>query len=139
MTKSSLKKQLQTLSRVQLIQQVLSLYDTYKPVKEYFEYSLSPNEKEQFEKYKAVIVNEFYPNGKYSEPKTRFAMARKGIADFSKLNPSQKSIGDLMVTFAEMACKSYHSPDREDDILCSLNRYDQINIIDFKSGAYEHL
>ena len=108
MSKSTLKKHLQTLTKEQIIEQVLNLYDSYKPVKEYLEYNLSPNEKEQFDKNKAIIVNEFYPKGKYSEPKTSFSVAKKGIADFSKLNPSPKLIGDLMVTFAEMACKFTH-------------------------------
>jgi len=35
-----------------------------------------------FGKYKAVIVNEFYPKGKYTDPKTRFSVAKKAIADF---------------------------------------------------------
>jgi len=85
MSKSTLKQHLQTLSKVQLIEQMLSLYDTYKPVKEYFEYSLSPNEKEQFEKYKAVIVNEFYPKGKYSEPKTALRISANSIRHKNQL------------------------------------------------------
>jgi hypothetical protein len=67
MSKSSLKKHLQSLSKEQIIEQVLDFYDNSKAAKEYLEYSLNPNEKEMFEKYKAVIVNEFYPKGKSTE------------------------------------------------------------------------
>jgi hypothetical protein len=58
-----------------------------------------------FEKYKTVIVNEFYPKTKSFNPKTRFSVAKKAIADYSKLNPSAELIGDLMVTFVENACQ----------------------------------
>ncbi len=105
MSKTELKKHLLSLSKEQVVEQVLGLYDTCKPAKEYFEYLLNPDEKGQFEKYKAIIINEFYPKGKYVEPKTRFSVAKKAIADFRSLNPSPKLLGDLMVTLPEMACE----------------------------------
>lgn len=105
MSKTQLKKQLLILTKEQLVEQVLELYESYKPVKEFYSFYLNPNENELFEKYKAIIVNEFYPKGKFSEPKTRFSVAKKAIADFSAVKPSPKLIGDLMVTFVEMACK----------------------------------
>jgi hypothetical protein len=105
MSKTELKKHLLSLTKEQVVEQLLSLYDACKPAKEYFEYFLNPNEKEQFEKYKAIVVNEFYPKGKYVEAKTRFSVAKKAIADFRSLNPSPELIGDLMVTLAEQSCK----------------------------------
>ena len=105
MSKTELKKHLLSLSKEQVIERVLGLYDTCKPAKDYFEYYLNPNEKEQVEKYKAIIVNEFYPKGKYAEAKTRFSVAKKAIADFRSLNPSPELLGDLMITLPEMACK----------------------------------
>lgn len=105
MSKKTLKKHLQSLTKEKIIGQVLSLYDTCNPAKEYLDYILNPDEKEQFEKYKAIIVNEFYPKGKFAEPKTRFSVAKKAIADFRSLNPSLGLLGDLMVTLPEMACK----------------------------------
>jgi hypothetical protein len=38
-----------------------------------------------------------------------------------------------------ITCKSYQSDDWEDDVLCSLNRYDQRNNKDFKCGAYQKI
>lgn len=61
------------------------MYENIKPVKEYFEYFLNPNEIEMFEKYKAVIVNEFYPKSKYAEPKTRFSVAKKAIMSILRI------------------------------------------------------
>jgi len=105
MSKTALKQHLQSLSNEQMVETVLEMYDNIKPVKEYFEYFLNPNEKEMFKKFRTVIVNEFYPKGKYTEPKTRFSVAKKAIADFRALKPSPELLGDLMVTLAEMACQ----------------------------------
>jgi len=106
MSKPQLKKELQKLSKEQLIEQIIELYDTYKPVKEYYKTFLNPdNIQELFEKYKSVIVNEFYPNTKYPNPKLRFSVAKKAIADFSALKPPHTLLADLMITLAENACK----------------------------------
>lgn len=51
MSKSTLKKHLQTLNKEQLIETVLEMYDNLKPAKEYLEYYLSPKEKVMYEKY----------------------------------------------------------------------------------------
>jgi len=105
MSKMLLKKHLQSQSKEQIIEQILDLYNNYKPVKEYYTFYLNPDEQGMFEKYKAIIVNEFYPKTKSFNPKTRFSVAKKAIADFSKLKPSPELIGDLMVTFVENACQ----------------------------------
>ncbi len=106
MSKTQLKKELQKLTKEQLIEQITELYDNYKPVKEYYSVYLNPNSgHDLFEKYKAIIVNEFYPNTKSWNPKLRFSVAKKAIADFNLLKPPSKQLADLMVTLAEMACK----------------------------------
>ncbi len=105
MPKSTLKTHLQTLSKEQIIEVVLELYDNMKPVKEYFEFYLSPNEKEMLERYRAVIVAEFYPSGRNGFPKTRFSVAKKAISDFRNLKPAPELLADLMLTLPELACK----------------------------------
>ncbi len=105
MSKTELKKHLLSLTKEQIIEQVLGLYDTCKPAKEYFEYFLNPDEKGQFGKYKSIIISEFYPKGKSATPKMRFSVAKKAIADFRRLSPSPELLGDLMLTLPEMACK----------------------------------
>jgi hypothetical protein len=106
MSKLQLKKELQMLTKEQLIEQIVELYDSYKPVKEYYQTFMNPNNiQELFEKYKAVIVNEFYPNTKSWNPKMRFSVAKKAIADFAALKPLPKLLADLMVTLVENACK----------------------------------
>lgn len=105
MSKTALKKHLLSLSKEQVIELVLGLYDTSKPAKEYFEYFLNPDEKGQFEKYKAIVINEFFTNTLIGIGKLRFSEAKKAIADFRALSPSPELLGDLMVTLPEMACK----------------------------------
>lgn len=105
MSKLALKKHLQSLSKEQVIETVLEMYDNMKPVKEYLEFFLNPNEREMFDKYRMAIVNEFYPRGKYTEPKMRFSVAKKAIADFKALKPSAELLADLLLTLPELACR----------------------------------
>ena len=106
MSKIQLKKELQKLTKEQLIEQIAELYDSYKPVKEYYQTFMNPNNiQELYNKYKTVIINEFYPNTKSWNPKTRFSVAKKAIADFAVLKPPPELLADLMITLAENACK----------------------------------
>jgi hypothetical protein len=105
MSKAALKKELISLPKEQLVEQILDLYDRYKSVKEFYEIYLHPHsEKDVVEKYKKVIVDEFYPIrgfGKY-----RFSVCKKAISDFKALSPSPELLADLMLTLPEMACQS---------------------------------
>jgi len=107
MSKTTLKKELQKLTKEQLVEQILDLYDKNKSVKEFYELYLNPaGEKELFEKYKQIICNEFYP--KRGDPKTRFSVCKKAISDFKALTPSPILIADLMLCLAENACEFTH-------------------------------
>lgn len=103
MFKPTLKRHLQSLTKEQVIDFVLQVYDSVKPAKEFMEYYLNPNEKEMLEKYRKIIVQEFYPTAKSAEPKTRFSVCKKAIADFRALKPSPELLADLMLTLAENA------------------------------------
>jgi hypothetical protein len=127
MSKTELKKHLQSLTKERMIEHVLELYDNCKPAKEYFEYILNPNEKGQFEKYKAIIVNEFYPKGLRFNPSLRFSVAKKAISDFRSLKPSPELLADLMVTLPETACKftSEYGDMTEQYYTSAANNYEQ--------------
>jgi hypothetical protein len=107
MSQTALKKELQKLTKEQLIEQVLDLYKKNKSVKEFYEFYLNPvSEKDLFEKYKNIVVNEFYPiRGQCYNAKTRFSVCKKAIADFRALSPSPELLADLMLTLAENACQ----------------------------------
>ena len=105
MSKTELKKHLQSLTKEQVIEQVLELYGNCKPAKEYFEFILNPDEKGKFKKYRAVIINEFYPEADRFDPSLRFSVAKKAIADFRALKPSPALLADLLVSLPETACQ----------------------------------
>ena len=82
MTKSQLKKELQTLTKEQLIEQLLGLFDAYKPVKEYLKTFLNPgNIDELFEQYKGIIINKFDPGKISRNIRTCYPVAKKEIVD----------------------------------------------------------
>ena len=56
MSKSTLKTHLKSLTKEQVIDFVMQVYDNVKPAKEFMEYYLNPNEQVMFEKYKKIIV-----------------------------------------------------------------------------------
>lgn len=84
-----------SLNKEEMIEIILEMYDNRKEVKEYLNYYLEPNEIEQFEKYKKIIKDEYYP--KRGEPKIRLAVCKKAISEFSKLHPSPELEAELMI------------------------------------------
>ena len=70
MSKSTIKKLLQSMTKEDIIEMVLELYSARKEAKEYLEFYASPDEKGKLEEYKSIIREEFYPK-KRREPQTR--------------------------------------------------------------------
>ena len=102
MSKSTIKKLLQSMTKEDIIEMVLELYSARKEAKEYLEFYASPDEKGKLEEYKSIIREEFYPK-KRREPQTRFSICRKAVADFKKLKPSADAQAELMVSYMEWA------------------------------------
>jgi hypothetical protein len=53
--------------------------------------------------------------------------------DGNKINPDILPVPGLCIT-----CRSYETENQEENVLCSLNRYDQHNSLDFICGAYQN-
>lgn len=104
MSKSTIKKFLQSMPKEAIIEMVLELYSARKEAKEYLEYYAAPDENGKIEEYKSVIREEFYPRRR-REPQTRFSVCRKAVADFKKLKPSADALAELMVSYMEWATK----------------------------------
>lgn len=102
MSKSTIKKLLQSMTKAEIIEMVLELYSARKEAKEYLEFYACPDEKGKLEEYKSIIREEFYPK-KRREPQTRFSVCRKAMADFKKLKPSADALAELMVSYMEWA------------------------------------
>ena len=101
MAKITLKKHLQSMSKEHAIEFILEVYKNNKPSKEYIDYVLNPNEKEMLEKYRQIIIDEFYPDKNTFNPKTRFSACKRAISEFRSLKPAPELLADLMLTLPE--------------------------------------
>ena len=104
MSKAKLKKYLQTLSKEQVIEVMIELYDARKEAKEYLEFYLAPDSNAELEKCKKAIRQEFFPTRGFSE-KPSFTKCRKVISDFQKLKPDPVCVADLMLFYIEQGCE----------------------------------
>ena len=102
MSKTTIKKLLQSMTKDEIIGMVLELYSAKEEAKEYLEYYACPDEKGKLEEYKAIIREEFYPVRR-RDPQLRFSVCRKAVADFKKLKPSADAQAELMVSYMEWA------------------------------------
>lgn len=57
------------------------------------------NKEEILEKYKKIIVDEFFPERGY--PTLRYSVAKKAISDYKKISEDNKSIAELMMIYVE--------------------------------------
>jgi hypothetical protein len=105
MSKPRLKKELQRLTKEQLVEQILDLYDNNKTVKEFYDFYLNPKgEKELVEKYKKIIRKEF--NVEHPERSgEKFSIAKRAISDFRGLQSSPEALADVMLYLPESACE----------------------------------
>ncbi len=96
------------MSKEHVIEFVLEIYQNNKQTKEFIEYLLNPNEEEKLEKYRNIIIEEFYPNKNTWNPKMRFSVCKKAIAEFKALKPDPILLAYLLITLPETACKFTH-------------------------------
>ena len=107
MSKAKLKKHLLSLTKEQITNIVLELYDARKEAKDYLEFYLAPDCNAELEKSKKAIRNEFFPTRGFFE-KPSFAKCRKVISDFQKLKPEPTTVADLMLFYIEQGCEYTH-------------------------------
>lgn len=73
------------LTKEQVIDVILELYDARKEAKEYLDFYLNLNENAKLDEYKKIIYNEFFLSR--GESKCRFIVCRKAESDFKKFKP----------------------------------------------------
>lgn len=107
MSKLQLKKYLQELDKGQLEEQILDLYERFKPVKVFYDFVFNPREEELMRKAKLKISKEYFPDTR-RKPKARRSIAQKEIKNFQQLGVEPYLTADLMLfnieisqTFAE--------------------------------------
>lgn len=103
MSKVKLKKLLLSLSKEQVVNVMLELYDASKEANTWLEFYLEPNSDAELEKYKKAIRSQFY--GRNDHPKDpSFRECNKLITAFKKLVPDPHAIADLMLFYVEQGC-----------------------------------
>ncbi len=103
MSKRALKKYLQELTKEQLEEQCIDLYDRFKEVKTYYNFVFNPNEKKLIEDAKAKIGLEYFPTGKRRRAKMRRSVAHKFIKHFIQIGVDPLQVADLMFFNVEIA------------------------------------
>lgn len=102
MSKRDLKKYLNELTKEQLEEHVLELYDKFKDVKVYYDFVFNPRENDLVKDAKLKISNEYFPiRGK--KPKMRRSVAQKFIKHFITLGVDSFIIADVMLYTIEIA------------------------------------
>lgn len=102
MSKRQLKKYLQDLDKEQLEEQIVDLYERFKPVKVFYDFVFNPREEELMRKAKLKISKEYFPETR-RKPKARRSIAQKEIKHFKQLGVEPHLTADLMLFNIEIA------------------------------------
>ena len=106
MSKRDLKKYLNGLTKQQLEDQILELYEKFGPVKVYYNFVFNPKEDTLLRECKLKISQEYFPlqtKGKRKKPKMRRSIAQKYIKHFILLGVDPFIIADIMLYNIEIA------------------------------------
>lgn len=102
MSKRDLKKYLNELSKEQLEEQLIELYDKFKDVKIYYDFAFNPNEDKLIGEAKLKIASEYFP-ARGKRAKMRRSVAQKYIKHFMTLGVDVTMVADLMLFTIETA------------------------------------
>ncbi len=97
MSIAEIKKELKKQDRGKLIDLILDLYKKHKPVREYLDFYISPNEGGLIDKYHDKIFEAFYP----TRGNINIQKAKEALSDFKKLNISNDIYADLLFCYIE--------------------------------------
>ena len=104
LNKTGLKKQLESRSKAQLIDDIAELYSAFSVVQDYYQAKFNPVDREELvERYKAIIRKEFFPERGFG--KARRSVARKAIVDYKKVSRDPFGVAELMLYFVEMGVR----------------------------------
>ncbi len=102
MSKRALKKYLTELSKTELEEQVLELYERLNEVKLFYDFVFNPKEDKMLDLAKFAISKEYFPPSR-RRPKKRRSVAQSHIKNFIKLGVDSNLIADLMCYNIEIA------------------------------------
>jgi len=102
MSKRELRKYLKELTKEQLEDQIIDLYERFKPVKEYYDFAFNPKENELIEQCRFQISKEYYPVGS-RKAKMRRSVAQKWIKKLILFDADASLLADVMFFNIEIA------------------------------------
>ncbi|HBF88653.1 MAG TPA: hypothetical protein DDX39_08430 [Bacteroidales bacterium] len=126
MSKRELKKYIVNLTKNQLEEQILDLYNRFKNVKDFYDFAFNPKEDKLLEECKFKISKEYFPvNGR--KAKMRRSTAHKYIRQFKLLGVESSIIADVMLYNIEIAqtYSSEHYIKQESFYLSIFKSYDE--------------
>ncbi|WP_125720794.1 DUF6155 family protein [Flavobacterium ustbae] len=108
MSKRDLKKYLGELTKEQLEEQLIELYEKFAPVKVYYDFVFNPKEDKLLQEAKVKISHEYFPIKKPEakwrpKAKMRRSVAQKLIKHFIMLGVDSYVVADIMLYNIEIA------------------------------------
>jgi hypothetical protein len=108
MSKRDLKKYLGELTKEQLEEQLIELYEKFAPVKTYYDFVFNPKEDKLLQEAKVKISQEYFPIKKPGakwrpKAKMRRSVAQKLIKHFIMLGVDSYIVADIMLYNIEIA------------------------------------
>lgn len=108
MSKRDLKKYLSELTKEQLEEQLVELYEKFTPVKVYYDFVFNPKEDKLLQEAKVKISHEYFPIKKPGakwrpKAKMRRSVAQKLIKHFMMLGVDSYVVADIMLYNIEIA------------------------------------
>ncbi|NBL65188.1 hypothetical protein GV828_08255 [Flavobacterium sp. NST-5] len=104
MSKRDLKKYVKELSKAQLEEQFIEMYNKFSDVKTYYDFVFNPKEDKLAQEAKLKISNEYFPT-KTKRAKLRRSTAQKIIKHFLSLGVDPFIVTDVMLHNIEVAQK----------------------------------
>jgi hypothetical protein len=102
MSKRELRKYLKELTKEQLEDQIIDIYDRFKNIKEYYDFAFNPRENELIELCRFQISKEYYPVSS-RKAKMRRSIAQKWIKKLISLDADPSLLADVMFFNIEIA------------------------------------
>lgn len=102
MSKRDLQNYLKHLTKKQLNEQILDLYERFKDVKVYYDFAFNPQEDKLIDDFKTRVGKEYFPLGN-RKPKMRRSIAQKLIKHFITIEVEPSLLLDAMLFNIETA------------------------------------
>jgi uncharacterized protein YceK len=102
MSKRELRKYLKELTKDQLEDQIIEVYNRFKEVKEYYDFAFNPRENVLMEQCRFQISKEYYPVNN-RKAKMRRSVAQKWIKKLLLLDADASLVADVMFFNIEIA------------------------------------